>query len=94
VNVISRDVTFPAPRVFSLAYDSFLGHHSLDLLARVASDKLGVRPDRLREAARRAFAEETGGAVEMPATVFYYDDELHPDGRWALTDTGRTPGWR
>src|SRR5574342_175538 len=56
VNVISRDVGWPREQVFSLAYDSFLGHHALGFLARLAERRLGVAPAELQGAARDEFA--------------------------------------
>ena len=94
INVISRDVRFPREQVFSLAYDSFMGHHVFDLLARLAADRFGVGEGALREAARTEFASLPGSAELLPATVFYYDDKLHPDGGWQLVDAGQAPRWR
>lgn len=95
VNVISRDVRQPREHVFSLTYDSFLGHHALDRLARVAADTMGVDPERLRAAAREAFAAASREApVPMPATVHYYEDRLRSGGQWDLVDTGEPPAWR
>ncbi|MFG1946558.1 IucA/IucC family C-terminal-domain containing protein [Nonomuraea sp. NPDC048826] len=92
VNVISRDIRQPRERVFSLTYDSFMGHHALERLARVAADTLGVDPEHLRRAAREAFA--AGPDVELPPTVHYYEDRLQDNGRWDLVDTGEAPAWR
>ncbi|QMU71760.1 IucA/IucC family C-terminal-domain containing protein [Streptacidiphilus sp. P02-A3a] len=94
--VISKDVPFPANQVFSLTYDSFMGHHALDYLARLARERLGVAPDALHAAARRAFTAATGEAHRglLPDTVYYYDNELRPRGAWNLVNTGRRPQWR
>jgi hypothetical protein len=94
VNVISRDIRQPRERVFSLTYDSFMGHHALERLAQVAADTLDVPPERLRQAAREAFAAHGGAAVALPATAYYYEDRLNADGRWNLVDTGERPAWR
>ncbi|SDK37835.1 ferric iron reductase [Nonomuraea jiangxiensis] len=94
VNVISRDVRQPAPHVFSLVYDSFMAHHALERLAEVAAETLAVDPDLLRQAGGAAFTAYGGPALGLPATVYYYDDELRPDGRWSLRDTGERPRWR
>ena len=94
INVISRDVLFPREQVFSLAYDSFMGHHVFDFLARLAADRFGLGEGSLREAARAEFASVPGSAGLLPATVYYYDDKLHPDGGWQLVDTGEAPRWR
>ncbi|MEU0571223.1 IucA/IucC family C-terminal-domain containing protein [Nonomuraea sp. NPDC005983] len=94
VNVISRDIHLPREQVFSLTYDSFMGHHALERLAQVASERLGVEPGRLRRAARDAFAGHGGAAAPLPGSVFYYEDRLRPGGRWHLVDTGRPPAWR
>src|SRR5690606_10929210 len=92
VNVISRDVRQPRERVFSLTYDSFMGHHALDRLAQVAADTLDVDPERLRQAARETFA--AGPEVTLPPTVHYYEDRLHGNGRGNLVDTGEPPARR
>jgi hypothetical protein len=92
-NVISRDVRKPRGQVLSLVYDSFLGHHTLDFIARLARDRFGVDPAALHRCARRAFTAG-GGAGLLPSTVYYYDDQLHPGGDWQLIDTGAPPDWR
>jgi hypothetical protein len=93
-NVISHDVRKPREQVFSLVYDRFLGHHTLDFIARLASKRLGVDPAALHRAARRIFADRAGDEALLPATVYYYDDQLHPGGQWRLVDTGEPPRWR
>ncbi len=94
VNVLSRDIRMPRERVYSLTYDSFMGHHALHRLAEVARDTLGVDPRRLQQAAAEAFTRYGGAAVPLPDTVFYYDDQLHSPGEWRLVDTGVPPTWR
>ena len=89
-NVIGRDVTWPSEQVFSLAYDSFTGHHALSYLARVAAERLGVDEGELRRAAHDEFV----GVGLLPDSVYYYDDRLHPDGDFVLVDTGAAPTWR
>ena len=97
-NVISRDVRPPRSQVLSLVYDSFLGHHTLAFVARLAQQRFGVPPAALHDAARKLFAgavaARAGPADLLPETVYYYDDRLHPDGGWALVDTGEVPHWR
>ena len=56
-NVLARHVHKPPAQVRSLVYDTFLGHHALTYLARLAHQRLGVAPHRLHEAARQAFHE-------------------------------------
>lgn len=91
-NVISRDVRKPRAHVLSLVYDCFLGSHALAYVARLAEERFGVPPDSLRRAARDAFPAPAREL--LPETVYYYDDELHPDGAWELVDTGAAPQWR
>lgn len=98
-NVIGQDVAVPAGQVFSLVYDSFLGHHTLAYLARLAQQRWGLAPGELQAAARHAFTTQViteGGdpAALLPPTVYYYTDQLPDDGRWQLTDTGQPPQWR
>jgi len=94
INVMGRDVRFPREQVFSLAYDSFLGHHTLSFVARLGERRFGVPPSVLQEAAREEFAACPEAASLLPKTVAYYDDQLHDDGGWELVDTGAAPEWR
>jgi Ferric iron reductase FhuF-like transporter len=90
-NVIPRDVPFPSAQVFSLVYDSFMGHHALSYVAGVAEERLGVDRKALYEAAREAFGSSTD---LLPETVYYYDNTLYDEGGWHLVDTGQRPTWR
>jgi hypothetical protein len=89
-NVIPRDVPMAADEVFSLTYDSFMGHHALSYVAGLAREVWGVPEATLHEAAREAF---TAGDL-LPPTVFYYDNVLYENGDWKLVDTGVRPDWR
>ncbi len=93
-NVIPRDVPMAADEVFSLTYDSFMGHHALSYLADVARRRCDVDPAVLHAAARAAFRDEANGQRLLPDTVFYYDDILYEGGGWKLIDTGEPPTWR
>lgn len=93
-NVIPCHVDKEPAQVRSLVYDTFLGHHALSYLARLAEARLGVPPRVLHQAARRAFHEAADPALPLPATVYNYDDRLYPDGEWHLVDTGTPPEWR
>jgi hypothetical protein len=94
VNVISRDIQPPREQIFSLVYDSFMGHHAFAFLARLAADRLAVAPALLQEFARRTLAEQWQGPPVLPPTVYYYDGVLRQGGTWRLVDTGRRPDWR
>ena len=94
INVMGRDVRFPREQVFSLAYDSFLGHHTLSFVARLGEQRFGVPSSVLQEAAREEFEACPEAVSLLPKTVAYYDDELHDDGGWELVDTGAAPEWR
>jgi hypothetical protein len=89
-NVIPRDVPMAADEVFSLTYDSFMGHHALSYVAALAESCWGVRPSSLHAAARAAFTAQD----LLPPTVFYYDNVLYENNDWKLIDTGRLPDWR
>ncbi len=93
-NVIAHDIDKPAPQVRSLVYDTFLGHHALSYLARLAEERLGLPPRLLHDAARQAFHDAADPQLVFPPTVYNYDDQLHPDGGWRLIDTGDPPPWR
>ncbi|GAA4255680.1 hypothetical protein GCM10022255_065460 [Dactylosporangium darangshiense] len=89
-NVIPRDVPLAADEVFSLTYDSFMGHHALSYIADLAATTWGVPPATLHEAARAAFTAPD----LLPPTIFYYDNVLYDNGDWKLVDTGQHPVWR
>ncbi|WP_432967837.1 ferric iron reductase [Dactylosporangium sp. CA-233914] len=89
-NVIPRDVPLAADEVFSLTYDSFMGHHALSYIAALARDTWAVPPQALHRAAREAFTAPD----LLPPTVFYYDNALYDNGDWKLVDTGEPPLWR
>ncbi|MFB6550757.1 hypothetical protein [Streptomyces sp. NPDC056405] len=92
-SVITRDVPFPAGAVFSLTYDSFMGH-ALDQLAAVAHERLGVAPVGLHEAARHTFRATGMEEGLLPPTVHYYGDTTYTGDHFHLVDTGRPPRWR
>ena len=79
-----------ADEVFSLTYDSFMGHHALSYVAALAEACWGVRPSSLHGAARAAFTAQD----LLPPTVFYYDNVLYENSDWKLVDTGERPDWR
>lgn len=93
-NVISHDIDKPREQVLSLVYDSFLGSHALNYVARLVSERFGVDPDSLHRFARKVFATHAGPEPLLPPSVYYYDQRLHPDGQWQLVDTGASPQWR
>jgi hypothetical protein len=94
IDVVPRDVGEPRDRIWSLVLDSFMGHHALSALNRYASAFFGFDRSLLPAVARNAFREVVTDDIELPATVFYYDDQLHPDNGWHLVDTGQRPVWR
>jgi hypothetical protein len=98
-NVMGKDVPWPREQVYSLAYDSFTGHHALDFVARLVQARFGVDPERLHAAAADEFRAwgldvHNGWTGLLPETVYYYDNQLHPDGGWRLVDTASRPLWR
>jgi hypothetical protein len=94
VNVISVDIAVPRRQVWSLVYDSFLGHHVMTRMATLLSERFGVAVDTLQCAARRCFASHAGQASLLPETVHYYDNAVLDAGNWRLIDTGQPPLWR
>jgi hypothetical protein len=89
-NVIPRDVPLATDEVFSLTYDSFMGHHALSYVAALARDVWNVPEHTLHTAAREAFTAPD----LLPPTTYYYDNVLYDNGDWKLVDTGRAPQWR
>lgn len=84
-----------AMEIRSLMYDSFLGHHVLEYIDRLAVATLGVSEGFLKTVAREAFENSGGWKIPMPTTVHYYDDLCSPQkGRWPVRDTGQRPSWR
>jgi len=94
-NVIGLDVKHALPKVLSLVYDRFMGHHHLAYIARCAHEHLGLPMGRLQAAAQAIFRARIGelGSV-FPEQEFYYSEELYPNNRWELVDTCERPAWR
>ena len=90
-NVIAHDIDKPAPQVRSLVYDTFLGHHALSYLARLAKSS--------RTAAEAATRRGPTGVPDAADLLRFRPPlqlrhQLHPDGGWRLIDTGDPPPWR
>jgi hypothetical protein len=94
-NVIGLDVGHALPKVLSLVYDRFMGHHLLSYLARCAQEHLGLPIHRLEAAAQAIFRARIGALGSLfPEQEFYYSEELLPNNRWELIDTRERPVWR
>ncbi|UQA62691.1 hypothetical protein [Polyangium aurulentum] len=94
-NVIGLDVKHALPKVLSLVYDRFMGHHHLAYIARAAQQHLGLPEGRLQAAAQAIFRARIGALGSLfPEHEFYYAEELYPNNRWELVDTGERPVWR
>jgi hypothetical protein len=94
-NVIGLDVPHALPKVLSLIYDRFMGHHHLAYIARSAQEHLGVPVHRLQGAAQEMFRARIGALGSLfPEQEFYYSEEILPNNRWELVDTGERPSWR
>jgi hypothetical protein len=93
-DVIGRDTDLAIDQVLSLTYDSFLGHHALSYLNRAASESIGISENALREEAKRIFHELGGSQLNLPPSIFYFDDKLYDGEEFTLIDTRMKPTWR
>jgi hypothetical protein len=84
--------------VRSLTFDSFLGHHMLEYVARLMSARYSISARSIHCFAQESFAELSEGAIEMPPSIHYYAPEAansgYGPGFWPLVDTGIKPRWR
>jgi len=84
----------------SLFYDSLIGHHHFDYLAKVLKEYFQVPEKLLQEACRAKFQELFPDYAQyFPPKVYYYADL--PSGetpreaiKYPLVNTGQTPTWR
>ncbi len=82
-------------KMYSLVYDSFLGHHLLGYLTRFLEDRYGIDPRSVQQEASNVFARAFSGKAGLfSRTRFYYKDILFEENGWELADTGELPLWR
>lgn len=80
---------------YSLTYDSFVGHHLFDFLAKTAKEYYGIEKEVLQLSCRAKFWECFPDADQyFPRTVLYYSEDCTDGFRQDLTDTGKMPDWR
>lgn len=80
---------------YSLTYDSFVGHHLFDFLAKTVKEYYGIEKEILQTACRAKFRESFPEADRyFPRTVLYYSEHCTDGFRQDLTDTGKVPDWR
>lgn len=94
-NRIDIDVKASRAAVYSLNYDSFMGHHLFDYLARKLQQVYACDPEALRAMARASFHRSFPEAGEFfPETVHYYENRIGRGNPIPLIDTGKKPAWR
>lgn len=80
---------------YSLTYDSFVGHHLFDYIAKVASSEYGIDPRELQTACKEKFHACFPDAEKyFTPTVQYYSKGCTDGFRQDLEDTGELPHWR
>lgn len=81
--------------IYSLKYDSFIGHHLFDYLASLMNKYYGVDPvliqDVCKEYFHRCFPDSR---TYFSDKVFYYEDEVHSENKYKLIETDEKPKWR
>ncbi len=93
-NRIGVDLAYGRREVYSLAYDSFLGHHLLDYLARALKEAYGIGDGDLTRYAREVFSAGFPDAEKyFGKDVFYYGDRIWNENKFELVPSGR-PKWR
>lgn len=80
---------------YSLTYDSFVGHHLFDYIAKVAQSEYAINPKELQKACQEKFKECFPNAADFfPSTVYYYSKGCTDGYRQDLEDTKQLPDWR
>ncbi len=80
---------------YSLVYDSFVGHHLFDYIAKAMSENYGVEKETLQAACKEKFKECFPRADHyLPAQVYYYSKDCTDGYTQTITNTGETPAWR
>jgi hypothetical protein len=80
---------------YSLTYDSFVGHHLFEYLAKAVHEKYGVNIQEIQEACKIKFAECFPNALErMPEHVYYYSDKCTDGFTQEIVNTKIKPLWR
>lgn len=81
--------------LYSLVYDSFLGHHLFDYLAKAMFENYGIQKEILQEACRKKFHECFPTAEQhFPEQVYYYSENCTDGFTQELANTGQQPDWR
>jgi hypothetical protein len=94
-NRIDIDLEASRAAVYSLEYDSFMGHHLFDYLARTLHRVYACDPEALRSVARDSFHRSFPESDEFfPETVHYYENRVGRGNQVPLIDTGKKPTWR
>jgi len=94
-NRIDIDVEASRAAIYSLNYDSFMGHHLFEYLARTLQQVYGSDAEALRSMARTSFHRVFQEADEFfPETVYYYKNRVGRSEQVPLIDTGKKPVWR
>lgn len=82
-------------KVYSLIYDSFIGHHLFDYLASVLERSYKVSPSELQAACKEAFSRYFPDSDQyLTDRTYYYSNEIMPDNSSKLVETHKPKVWR
>lgn len=82
-------------KTYSLIYDSFIGHHFFDYLAKAMKEHYGVEVSKLQSRCKEAFKEFFPDAhLFMDEKTYYYSEHLTADNSCPLVETDKPPTWR
>lgn len=81
--------------IYSLIYDSYMGHHLFDYLLRCVKEYFSIDEEEVRARVREVFRASFPDAGNyFPDSTYYFSDELLPNNQYRLVDTGKKPLWR
>jgi len=80
---------------YSLIYDSFIGHHLFDYIAKAMKEIYGVETNVLQSGCKEAFKKYFPDVNSyMDNNTYYYSDQLSADNSCKVIETNKPPTWR
>lgn len=94
-NRLGHDNPEEQKKFLSLVYDSFIGHHLFDYLAKTLNEHFGVNPEYIQKSCKDFFRQSFPEFTEhFPTSTYYYSDSLYQNNGYELVDTLKGPTWR
>lgn len=89
--LINKDII----KHYSLHYDSTIGHHLFEYLAKMLERYYNINPAIIEKSARDIFRNCFPDAhLYFNNKVYYYTNKILPNNNFELVETGHNPKWR